>query len=725
MNMQKFTKRICLLLLCPALFLFSCKNEKNFSNEKCCVKLVNSKDALWEYIVNQDSYKQGITAPRFEIDGREIVGVWKDYRIDTVKFKSIGVTEYHVKGPLQEMPDVTLQLNLRMSAANPIVRFSYELHSGDAHQLTKSTGKGRISYFSTSFKSFNQVKEVDLSEFLEVQHTYILDERAVADKDFEDERALNGQIMVAQGGENAVVMNYEHGSQIPDNYLHYNLKKDRQIELVAVKGNYYDGQSIQKSPYRTIWMNFGCAKGNMEDMAKAHREHVLKYMTSYNSSRQPYIFYNTWNYQERNQAWNKKPYLASMNLKRILQEIDVAHRMGIDVFVMDTGWFGKTGDWQVNLDRFPDDFKQVKSQLDKYGMKLGLWFNADAALSSKMLTRNRQNIEAYDGKKRGPHAVWETEDSYNMCMVSSFSDDFANELIRVGKKYGVQYFKWDAFSQYGCNEPGHFHGTSKNSPQERADNFSFQLPMVMAHVAEKIEDAIPGAIIDFDVTESARAFGLAFLEAGKFFILNNGPYYQSLDDPQYAPGGGMGANVLVFPGVARAANCRNLLPFDKWIPSVLLLTHYLPDDPEYSQWLNLGSLVLGNNGVWGDLLSLSDDGIKRFHETLSKYKQVRDDITESFPVCEGEIGGSPEIHEKINPKNGKGVVVIFNNARPNWVGDGKTTFDFDYTYVTEHPVDKSYWANQDVAISFDKSGRAKIKAHFKGAGAKIIFFGVI
>ncbi len=41
-----------------------------------------------------------------------------------------------------------------------------------------------------------------------------------------------------------------------------------------------------------------------------------------------------------------------MTEERILAEIEVAHRMGIDVFVLDTGWYQKTGDWEVNLQRF-------------------------------------------------------------------------------------------------------------------------------------------------------------------------------------------------------------------------------------------------------------------------------------------------------------------------------------------------------------------------------------
>ena len=149
------------------------------------------------------------------------------------------------------------------------------------------------------------------------------------------------------------------------------------------------------------------------------------------------IFYNTWNFQERNKHWNKKPYLAAMNLDRMLQEIEAAHKIGIDVFAIDTGWFEKTGDWQPSKARFPDGLKTVKAKLDSYGMKLGLWFNPTvAAVSSSILANNKDCLKKFNDKKDGPYPVWETEDSYGMCLVSRYWDAFADELIRLAKELG-------------------------------------------------------------------------------------------------------------------------------------------------------------------------------------------------------------------------------------------------------------------------------------------------
>ncbi|HEX2949450.1 MAG TPA: hypothetical protein VHV83_07770, partial [Armatimonadota bacterium] len=304
--------------------------------------------------------------------------------------------------------------------------------------------------------------------------------------------------------------------------------------------------------------------------------------------------------------------------------------------------------------------------------------------------------------------VWETEESQHICLVSRYKDAFADELIRLVNEVGVTYFKWDAIGQYGCDDPRHQHGTEECSHQERADSYAFQLGQAMAYVVDRVCRACPEAIVDFDITEGGRCVGLGFLAAGKYFLINNGPYYQNYNVPKSYDGN---SNLFFHPGPARTWVCRTPLNFDKWIPSVLFLTHYLPDDPADNQIINIASLILGQNGIWGDLLSISDEGINRFGHLLGLYKQVRDDITCSSPVRTGPVAGSPEIHEKI-ASSGRGAVVIFSNTAGN------------YTYVTQHTVVETAKATDGARITRDAEGRAVIHATFDRAGAHIIFFGV-
>ena len=209
-----------------------------------------------------------------------------------------------------------------------------------------------------------------------------------------------------------------------------------------------------------------------------------------------------------------------------MKEIEVAHQLGLEVFVLDTGCYEATGDWRVSSTRFPNGLQPLKQKLDSYGMKLGLWFGpTTASLSSRLYQNNEKNKVSWKGTLAPTRMIWETEESAELCLASSYAMDFAQELIRCAKELGVRYFKWDAVNQYGCDNPNHQHGDETHTPEERADRYAFLQPLAMVKIVEVLCAAVPDAIVDFDVTEYDRCFGLAFLSVGKYFILNSGPYF--------------------------------------------------------------------------------------------------------------------------------------------------------------------------------------------------------
>ena len=711
----KFALAACALALAaaPSPIWAQTSPSANIRNSQVWIALACGQGCLWKFSTLNGTASYSFAPPTFSIDGNETLA-------DTGTFAAIGnpvklangVTQYLFESALRSDSQLKLRIQFQVNEETPVIRFRYTLMTERARKLTAASGKDRLTYFKTSLAQFPEVEEVSLSNFAELTHSYTLNETKLGERYFADGSSFMGPILAASNGTRSFLIAYEHGSQVPDAFLQYQLAPDRTVRLTAVKGNYLPGQVIDSSnSYESIWMESAAVDGPIDQLASAYRRFVLHSMSQNPTTRHPYIFYNTWNFQERNKWLNGKPYLASMNEDHILKEIDVAHRMGIDVFVLDTGWYEKTGDWAVSTARFPNQLKNVKARLDAYGMKLGLWFGpTSAAVSSKAVREHPQWRMSWNGKIGEPREIWETEKSYEMCMVSGYADYFADELIRLAKEVGVSYFKWDAISQYGCNDPHHNHGGENNTQQESADSYAFQLVQSMSHVAEKVAAAVPGTIVDFDVTEGGRAFGLAFLSSGKFFLINNGPYYQNYDVPIDLEKSNW--NLFFNQGPARTWITRSPLTFDKWIPSVLFLTHYFPDDPRQWQEVNVASLILGQNGIWGDLLSVSDDGVDFIGSSLARYKQVRNDITESDPVVTGLVSGSPEIYEKISSSTGKGAVVIF------------ATHPGDYEYVTSHKAVTQHWNSDGVTIHFDGSGRATIQAQFEKPGAKILFFGV-
>ena len=613
--------------------------------------LYTAKDAALIYRLSDPQTEIPLAWPQLEIDGKRVTAAPENIQLAERRFLNDVIEQITLRGDFGE--NCTLTMHLRVCAATPFVRFSYVVSASSPAYLTKTAGE-HLTYFSWPDAADAVQTEVRFSEYNAPAHSYCLREAPA----FLHEDELLGPMLTEERAGYAMLAAYEHGSMYPDKYVCF-VQTRNGTAVRAKRGNYWNHQPLHSDPFETIWFQFGAMKGTQKDLAKAYRTFQLSYCTLHAESRKPYIFYNTWAFQERNKFYNKQQYLSSMQQDRIEQEIEIAYRMGVDVFVIDTGWFEKTGDWLTNQKRFPAGMAHIRDLLEARKMKLGLWFGpTSAARSSEIFRRHPKDLTCLEGQTPGAFSVWETEESYEMCMVSSFWEDFADRLIELANTVGVRYFKWDGVEMYGCDRANHHHGDESTTAQDRHDCYSFLAGVYLSKVVDKLCAAVPDAIVDMDITEGGRYMGLGFLSGGKYFAINNGPYYQNYDIP-IPPD--VWSNVFVFPGPARPWIMRQGLCYDKWIPSVLMMAHYLPDDPERSQLINLASLILGQNGIWGDLLSVSEAGVTLFGEVLGVYKQLRDEITRAYPVVSGQPGAALEVYEKINEENGRGVVTLFGN----------------------------------------------------------------
>jgi len=344
-------------------------------------------------------------------------------------------------------------------------------------------------------------------------------------------------------------------------------------------------------------------------------------------------------------------------------------------------------------------------------MKLGLWFNPTvAALTSTIFVEHPEYEMTSGGKPTWRDRVWETEESTGMCLASDYAEQYIETMVRLYHELGVTYFKWDGVGQYGCDSPLHHHGTQANSPEERADCYAYQMGKAMIHIVEQVSQRCPDVIVDFDVTEGGRFVGLGFLSVGKYFLVNNGPYFHDFDIPKTVKIEPDTINAFFYPGPARPRICRTGARFDELIPSVLFLTHYLPDSPKLSQYNSLASLMLGGNGIWGDLLSLSVEDIHILADQIALYKQVRASVTQAYPRRQGFAGSSPEIHEKIDPTVSTGLVAIFT-VTPGVI-----------THITQ-PLNVERLGNVVGADSWEivEGKRLKITVALIRDGARLVF----
>lgn len=83
---------------------------------------------------------------------------------------------------------------------------------------------------------------------------------------------------------------------------------------------------------------------------------------------------------------------------KLVEIAEGAAELGIEMLVMDDGWFGKRdtdttglGDWVVNTDKLKGTLKELADSVCNLGMKFGIWFEPEAVSEDSDLYRNHPN----------------------------------------------------------------------------------------------------------------------------------------------------------------------------------------------------------------------------------------------------------------------------------------------------------------------------------------------
>lgn len=135
------------------------------------------------------------------------------------------------------------------------------------------------------------------------------------------------------------------------------------------------------------------------------------------------------------------------NEEIILNMIDSANSLGIDLFVLDDGWFGKRdddfrslGDWYIHSEKLPNGLTKIIERCKQYNMKFGLWFEPEMANKDSDLYRKHNDyIIQTAGRKDHPSRNQHTLDFSRIEVVENIYD----QMIKILDKYEIDYIKWD------------------------------------------------------------------------------------------------------------------------------------------------------------------------------------------------------------------------------------------------------------------------------------------
>ncbi len=135
------------------------------------------------------------------------------------------------------------------------------------------------------------------------------------------------------------------------------------------------------------------------------------------------------------------------NTEKLIAIAKQASELGIEMLVMDDGWFGhrnddnsSLGDWFVNEDKLPGGLKYLVDEVNKLGMKFGIWFEPEMiSPDSKLYQEHPDWAIAISGRVAGL-----CRNQYVLDLSRQEIVDYVFDVMsKVLHSANIEYVKWD------------------------------------------------------------------------------------------------------------------------------------------------------------------------------------------------------------------------------------------------------------------------------------------
>lgn len=133
--------------------------------------------------------------------------------------------------------------------------------------------------------------------------------------------------------------------------------------------------------------------------------------------------------------------------ERLLEIAKKAKECGVELFVLDDGWFGQRsheraglGDWVANPERLPDGIKGLAEKIEGLGMQFGLWFEPEMVNKDSDLYREHPDWIIETPGRHSSHGRFQYVLDFSRKEVVDRIYGMMEKILEGAK---VSYVKWD------------------------------------------------------------------------------------------------------------------------------------------------------------------------------------------------------------------------------------------------------------------------------------------
>ncbi|MEG0452111.1 MAG: alpha-galactosidase [Coprobacillus sp.] len=135
------------------------------------------------------------------------------------------------------------------------------------------------------------------------------------------------------------------------------------------------------------------------------------------------------------------------NKDKIMNIVDAASHIGIELFVLDDGWYGlrnddksSLGDWYANEDKLGGTLAKLADEVNQRGLKFGLWIEPEMVSPNSNLYRNHPEWIIRVPKRVPQQARYQYVLDLTQTKVQDYIIDTISTIIDNAH---IEYIKWD------------------------------------------------------------------------------------------------------------------------------------------------------------------------------------------------------------------------------------------------------------------------------------------
>lgn len=181
------------------------------------------------------------------------------------------------------------------------------------------------------------------------------------------------------------------------------------------------------------------------------------------------------------------------NTDKLLDIAREAKKCGIEMLVMDDGWFGKRnsdncslGDWKVNEEKITGGLKHLVDEVNKIGLQFGIWFEPEMISPDSDLYRAHPDWAI---QIQGREAT-QSRNQYVLDFSRPEVRDYAYECVAsVLRSANIAYVKWDMNRQ--LSDLG-----SSYLPKERQQELFHRYVLGVYELQERLVTEFPDLLLE-------------------------------------------------------------------------------------------------------------------------------------------------------------------------------------------------------------------------------------